>query len=411
MVKKIIAACLAILLFLPLPAMAGLTEDVREFEQRYPEIYGEIDPSLMAKMESFLQDVVNDVVANYDSTTDLNGQINDSVMKTILQDPRYNQDLLPFLMSQLDNKENFRSQISEMKAIVSRAVQVELDKKNPPASGESGSGSGNTDGIPNTGGDTGGNTAGNTGGGNTSGGGGGSTGGTSGGGTTSGTNTGGDTSTTPGTTTNQPEGSNSSNSNSAPTGQVPELNQNSTIPAANLNDIQGHWAETAINSLVNMKIASGDGKGAFHPDDSITREQFVVLLAKAAKLPIVPEGQLQYNDAGQIAPWARDYVAAAVKAGIISGYEDGTFRGQNKISRAEIAVMIIRSQGQNHPTNTELSFNDSNEIPAWARDAVSNAVEQGIISGFLDGTFRANAPATRAQSAMMIWRMIQVPGT
>jgi hypothetical protein len=401
--KKIIAACLAILLFLPLPAMAGLSEDVREFEQRYPEIYGEIDPALMAKMESFLQDVVNDVVANYDSTTDLNGQVNSSVMKIILQDPRYNQDLLPFLMSQLGNKENFRSQISEMKAIVSRAVQVELDKKNPPASGESGSGNGNTDGTPNTGGGT---TGGNTSGGNTSGGGG-STGGSSGGGTTSGS----DKTTTPGTTTNQPEGSNSSNSNSAPTGQAPELNQNGTTPAANLNDIQGHWAETAINSLVNMKIVSGDGKGTFHPDDSITREQFVVLLAKAAKLPIVPDGQLQYNDAGQIAPWARDYVAAAVKAGIISGYEDGTFRGQNKISRAEIAVMIIRSQGQNHPTNTELSFNDSNEIPAWARDAVSNAVQQGIISGFLDGTFRANAPATRAQSAMIIWRMIQVPGT
>ncbi len=88
--------------------------------------------------------------------------------------------------------------------------------------------------------------------------------------------------------------------------------------------------------------------------------------------------------------------------------DDGTFRGKRDVTRAEIAVMVIRALGISQPAVPNLPFVDSQAVPAWAAGSVSRAVEAGIITGFPDNTFRAGENATRAQTARMVSRTLDV---
>lgn len=169
-----------------------------------------------------------------------------------------------------------------------------------------------------------------------------------------------------------------------------------------LHDIQGHWAEGDITRLVNNKIISGDPDGRFRPDDRVTRQEFAKMIVLAAGLQEELNPSLDLTDTNGIAGWAKGYVAAAVKAGIINGYADRSFKPQQNITRAEIAVMAVRALGLNVQAGNVSQFNDASGIPQWAQANVAAAAAKGIINGFPDGTFQAGGSATRAQAAKII---------
>ncbi len=99
-------------------------------------------------------------------------------------------------------------------------------------------------------------------------------------------------------------------------------------------------------------------------------------------------------------------VMKLVGYGVITGYEDGTFKPDNTITRAEFAAVITRFKGiaNNAPANAVTGFADldNDESRAWARPYVKAAVDAGIINGFEDGTFRAAEPVTYEQAIKMI---------
>lgn len=179
----------------------------------------------------------------------------------------------------------------------------------------------------------------------------------------------------------------------------------SDFPA--LNDVSKHWAEFDIMKLVSLNVASGDPSGDFRPNANISRQEFAKIVVLAAGLTPETNPELNFTDANKIAPWAKGYVAAAVKAGIINGYQDNTFRAQNDISRAELATMIIRALDEKVSSQPALSFTDAENIPTWAKGYVAKAVNLEIINGYSDGTFKANNQATRAESAKMISKMLE----
>lgn len=128
MLKKLLCCCLLIIFIFPSSAEASLTEDVNQFKQRYSSIYDAIDPAIAAKMEPYLQDVVNYVVINYDAEIDINIQIKNAVASVLLTGDTYKYDLLPFLVEQSKNKEIYQAQLTEMKAIVLKEVKVRLNQ-------------------------------------------------------------------------------------------------------------------------------------------------------------------------------------------------------------------------------------------------------------------------------------------
>ncbi len=175
-----------------------------------------------------------------------------------------------------------------------------------------------------------------------------------------------------------------------------------TPVSKSLHDIQGHWAEGDITRLVNQKIVSGDPDGRFRPEDQVTRQEFAKMIVLAAGLQEELNPSLDLTDKNGIADWSKGYVAAAVKAGIINGYADRSFKPQQNITRAEIAVMAVRALGLNVQAGNIAQFNDAHAIPGWAQSNVAAAAAKGIINGFPDGTFQAGGSATRAQAAKII---------
>lgn len=169
-----------------------------------------------------------------------------------------------------------------------------------------------------------------------------------------------------------------------------------------LADIKGHWAEAYIKDIVEKGIVSGDPDGNFRPDDNISREEFCKMIVLAAGISPIENPELEFADSEGISSWARPYVAAAVKAGIIKGYDDNTFKPQKTINRAEIAVMAVRALGNDTSGDNKLLFTDVENIPGWALPAVAQAVDKEIITGFPDNTFRASDTASRAQAAKII---------
>ena len=88
-------------------------------------------------------------------------------------------------------------------------------------------------------------------------------------------------------------------------------------------DLQGHWAEAVINELAGMGIISGYPEGAFKPENKITRLEATALLARALKLTSGDEEELKiFKDAAHIPGWARKAVSATVKEGLLKGYEE-----------------------------------------------------------------------------------------
>ena len=101
-----------------------------------------------------------------------------------------------------------------------------------------------------------------------------------------------------------------------------------------------------------------------------------------------------------------DYIVVGYLAGIINGYEDGTFRPNNTVTRGQFITMLWRAVGEPGAENTTLNFKDAANIPDAYKDAVAWGVEAGIIKGYDDDTFRPNESISRAQMATFSYRLL-----
>ena len=173
------------------------------------------------------------------------------------------------------------------------------------------------------------------------------------------------------------------------------------------NDTAQHWARTYIEQMAEERIMSGYPDGSFMPDKNVTRAEFARMIAVAMNLPLNEQAGLSFSDQKSIPNWARSAIAAAQKAGIINGYKDGSFGPQRNITRAEMAVMIAKAKKAQIDQKASLGFSDAAQVPEWSRPYVAVAVKAGIISGRGNNTFAPLSPATRAEAACMISKMLK----
>ncbi len=101
-----------------------------------------------------------------------------------------------------------------------------------------------------------------------------------------------------------------------------------------------------------------------------------------------------------------DYIVVGYLAGIINGYEDGTFRPNKTVTRGQFITMLWRAVGEPGAESTTLNFKDAANIPDAYKDAVAWGVEAGIIKGYDDDTFRPNQSISRAQMATFSYRLL-----
>lgn len=164
------------------------------------------------------------------------------------------------------------------------------------------------------------------------------------------------------------------------------------------------WAKDVIETLAGAGIIAGVDENRFEPARAVTRAEFVSLLVRAMNLKEDKYTPGTFKDVKADA-WYAGNIAAAAKAGLVKGYEDGTFRPDSTITREEVVAVLVRAL-ELPDVEQEQTFKDEKEISAWARNSVATAASCGLVKGFEDGTFRPRANAGRAESAALIYRMI-----
>lgn len=185
-----------------------------------------------------------------------------------------------------------------------------------------------------------------------------------------------------------------------------------------LSDLYGHWAAPLVGAMEAKGIVSGDDFGRFRPEASLTRAELAKLLVSS--LGYQEEAKLLAEHPSRFADvprwhWANGFIEALAETGTAEGFPDGRFEPEQTVSRAQLAVMLVRAAGyaeQARLLNFETSgYTDDDDVPDWARGAVNVARATGLMDGFEDGTFRPLQPVTRAEGSVALFRFMDTRGT
>ena len=181
--------------------------------------------------------------------------------------------------------------------------------------------------------------------------------------------------------------------------------ENKELP---FNDIDSYqWAKEAIADLYSKGIINGVSQTSFAPAESITREQFVVMLLRAMDVPM-SQSDAGFKDVAD-GSWYEAYVNTAYELNITSGVSGETFGVGAQITRQDFVTMIYRAMKDKIDVNSgeDIVFADDEEIADYAKEAVYALAKFGAVNGFEDGTFRPDGVCTRAQAAKVIYEMIR----
>lgn len=146
-----------------------------------------------------------------------------------------------------------------------------------------------------------------------------------------------------------------------------EAREQYTTTAGNFTDVKaGMWCNRAIATLTNMGIIKGYTDGSFQPNKSITRAELATIIARFAKLDVNTKTFSDING-----HWAQKNIELAAGNGWINGYEDGTFRPNNNITRAETFAMINRVLDRQTESVSDLL--PTSDMNMWSDNLNENA--------------------------------------
>jgi len=162
---------------------------------------------------------------------------------------------------------------------------------------------------------------------------------------------------------------------------------------------------TTLNDTDHYAYIVGYEDGTIRPNGHITRAEaatvFFRLLTDEARDANLTD-RSPYPDVSAGA-WYNKAIATLSRMGILSGYEDGSFRPNATVTRAEFAAMAARFDTEAKPVDTP--FTDL--TGCWAADEIAKAYGKGWVNGYGDNTFRPNGPITRAEAVTLINRVLR----
>lgn len=175
-------------------------------------------------------------------------------------------------------------------------------------------------------------------------------------------------------------------------------------------DYSGHWAEKTIQEWFDNDKLKGYEDGSFRPDVQITRAEFMTMVNNA--FGYTEKANISFSDV-KSDDWFYSEVQKAVKAGYLLGYEDNTARPGNKISRQEAALIIARIKELTNNASGVNIFNDALQIASWAKGGVGAVAKAKYMIGYEDSTFRPLRFISRAEALVTIDRAYEetVPTT
>ncbi|MCL6601504.1 MAG: S-layer homology domain-containing protein [Paenibacillus sp.] len=168
-----------------------------------------------------------------------------------------------------------------------------------------------------------------------------------------------------------------------------------------------NWASDVIKSMAAKHIIEGISNTEFNPQGEVTRAQFAAMITRALSLKAVSLST--FVDVNSKS-WYAEAVAAVNEAGIVFGRSEDAFAPNERITREEMAVMIVRAyeylQGSKTSETAAISFSDYSQIHDWAKNASGIAEQAGLIKGRGNKQFAPQETMTRAESAQVISNLL-----
>ena len=153
----------------------------------------------------------------------------------------------------------------------------------------------------------------------------------------------------------------------------------------------------------HIAYIQGYPDGNVKPEANITREEVATIIYRLLTAEKKAEIASTENNFSDVAAdkWSIEAISTLANGGYISGYEDGTFKPEAPITRGEFVAIIARFVSE---SAKDAGFSDVADH--WAKDAINKVVNMAWIEGYADGTFRPDAPITRAEVATIVNRML-----
>lgn len=183
------------------------------------------------------------------------------------------------------------------------------------------------------------------------------------------------------------------------------------------SDVTNHWAKDAINDMGSRMVVTGVGSNNYDPERNMTRAEFATIIIRALGL----EPGTGVNGFGDVAPtdWFCGYVKTATEHGIINGYDNGNFGPNDTITREQAMTMIARAMKitklksglADNEINTLLkAYTDGTEVSPYATESIAACLKTGIVAGRSVTTIVPQGFVTRAEVAVMVERLLQKSG-
>ena len=179
-------------------------------------------------------------------------------------------------------------------------------------------------------------------------------------------------------------------------------------PAAQFDDIKGHWAEKFVESMIEKGLMNGVSENEFAPDTKLTRAMFVTILYRMENSPKTSASLFEDVENGA---WYADAAAWANENGIVNGISEKEFAPDLNITREQMAAILYRYaklkgvDGNSGESIDIHSFADFSDISEFAYEAIKYVVENKIMSGRTEETINPKDTATRAEAAAVLSRI------
>ncbi|REK74507.1 hypothetical protein DX130_18220 [Paenibacillus paeoniae] len=183
------------------------------------------------------------------------------------------------------------------------------------------------------------------------------------------------------------------------------------------SDVANHWAKDAVNDMGSRMVIEGTGDGQFNPDRDITRAEFATILVRGLGLKL-ENGSTSFSDVNTT-DWYNSAIQTAHAYGLIDGYNDGTFRPNDRITREQAMAIIAKSMkltglwdklNAQSAEETLRPFVDAAAVGSWAKNGVAEVVQAGIVSGRSATTLAPKGYMTRAEVAAAIQQLLEQSG-
>lgn len=177
-------------------------------------------------------------------------------------------------------------------------------------------------------------------------------------------------------------------------GSVPGL----VLPAS------AHWADSYLDQLVDWGVMRADQIS--NPDTPLTRAEFMAIINRAYGYQEM--GEMPFTDVAK-SDWFYDDVAIAYNAGYMKGTSKTTASPNARLTREQAICILGRNMMLKETPGEDLAFSDSRDISGWARGMVKTAVNNYIVTGYPDDSFRPKSNITKGQMAVLVTQCVGTP--